>query len=91
MNMQTYNNVWNALVDTPEETGNMKIRSSLMMAISKPLKNMHIFLLCPHFLLQTRINIQFAKPTKSTNFGTIRLLFLFLLQAVHYAHQFFLA
>ena len=51
MNMQTYNNVWNALADTPEETVNMKIRSSLMMAISKRLKNMHIFLLRLHFYI----------------------------------------
>ena len=33
MKMQAYRDVWNALSDTPEAAENMKIRSSLMMAI----------------------------------------------------------
>ena len=38
--MQTYNDVWDALSDTPEEAENMKIRSGLMMAISDRLANL---------------------------------------------------
>ena len=40
MKMQTYNDVWDALSDTPEEAENMKIRSGLMMAISDRLENL---------------------------------------------------
>ena len=39
MKMQTCNDVWDALSDTPEEAENMKIRSGLMMAISDRLEN----------------------------------------------------
>lgn len=38
--MQAYNDVWDALSDTPEEAENMKIRSGLMMAISDRLENL---------------------------------------------------
>lgn len=34
---QKFDSVWDALEDTPEEAENMKIRSSLMMAISDQL------------------------------------------------------
>ena len=40
MKMQTCNDVWDALSDTPEEAENMKIRSGLMMAISDRLENL---------------------------------------------------
>ena len=40
MKMQAYNDVWDALSDTPEEAENMKIRSGLMMAISDRLENL---------------------------------------------------
>ncbi len=33
MNQQRYASVWDALEDTPEAAGNMKLRSSLMMAL----------------------------------------------------------
>ena len=38
--MQVYNDVWDALSETPEEAENMKIRSGLMMAISDRLENL---------------------------------------------------
>lgn len=38
MKMQVYDDVWDALSDTPEEAENMKIRSNLMMAISDHLE-----------------------------------------------------
>ena len=38
--MQAYNDVWDALSDTPEEAENMKIRSGLMMAIRDRLENL---------------------------------------------------
>lgn len=40
MKMQVYNDVWDALSETPEEAENMKIRSGLMMAISDRLENL---------------------------------------------------
>lgn len=40
--MQAYNDVWDALSDTPEEAENMKIRSGLMMAISDRLENLDV-------------------------------------------------
>ena len=40
MKMQAYNDVWDALSDTPEEAENIKIRSGLMMAISERLENL---------------------------------------------------
>ena len=38
MKMQAYNDVWDALSDTPEEAENMKIRSNLMMTIGDHLE-----------------------------------------------------
>lgn len=38
MKEQGFNSVWDALEDTPQEAENMKIRSSLMMAISDHLE-----------------------------------------------------
>lgn len=35
MKYQEFNNIWDALEDTPEEAENMKLRSSLMMALEK--------------------------------------------------------
>ena len=34
MNKQKFNSVWDAIEDTPAETENMKLRSSLMMALA---------------------------------------------------------
>lgn len=38
MKQHAFNSVWDALEDTPQEVENMKIRSSLMIAISSHLK-----------------------------------------------------
>lgn len=35
MSKQRFNNVWDALEDTPEEAENMKLRSALMMALKE--------------------------------------------------------
>ena len=35
MTTEVYESVWDALEDTPAEAGNMKLRSSLMIAISE--------------------------------------------------------
>jgi len=35
---QTFESVWDAIEDTPEEAQNMKLRSSLMMALEKRIK-----------------------------------------------------
>lgn len=34
---QTFNNVWDALEDTPQQAENMKLRSELMIAITRQL------------------------------------------------------
>lgn len=38
MNSQTFANVWDALEDNPAEAENMKLRSSLMIALEKHIK-----------------------------------------------------
>lgn len=35
MKVETFNSVWDALADTPEEAANLKARSALLRAISK--------------------------------------------------------
>ncbi len=35
MSKQRFNNVWDAIEDTPEEAENMKLRSALMMALKE--------------------------------------------------------
>jgi predicted XRE-type DNA-binding protein len=35
MKNEQFSSVWDAIEDTPEEAGNMKIRSALMMALKK--------------------------------------------------------
>jgi predicted XRE-type DNA-binding protein len=39
MSMETYDNVFEALMDTPEEAANMTLRSDLMRAIRKEVQN----------------------------------------------------
>jgi predicted XRE-type DNA-binding protein len=36
MSDQEFDNVWDAIADTPEEAENMKLRSTLMVAVTQP-------------------------------------------------------
>jgi predicted XRE-type DNA-binding protein len=38
MSNETFSNVWDAIEDTPAEAENMKLRSSLMMALERHIK-----------------------------------------------------
>jgi len=39
MKMESFESVWDALEDTPEEAQNMKMRSSLLMVIDQHIRN----------------------------------------------------
>jgi predicted XRE-type DNA-binding protein len=42
MSIQVFESVWDALEDTPTEAENMKLRSSLMIAISEAVSAWHV-------------------------------------------------
>jgi predicted XRE-type DNA-binding protein len=42
MSNERYASVWDALVDSPEEAENLKIRSQLMMALSQTVKSWEV-------------------------------------------------
>lgn len=42
MEKQTFENVWDALEDTPEEAANMTMRSSLLIAIGERVRNWEV-------------------------------------------------
>ena len=42
MSIQVFESVWDALEDTPTEAENMKLRSTLMIAISEAVSAWHV-------------------------------------------------
>lgn len=42
MEIQTFDNVWDALEDNPEEAANMTMRSNLLIAVSEQVKSWNV-------------------------------------------------